>query len=638
MPTLVTTGPPLLRVIPFAFLFCWLSLGLGRRVLHLLGASGGRLAERGILALAVGVGLLVPVPFTLGALGLLGVPSLGIAFGVLAALLSFDLIAVARAVWRALPALSVPRDWRTPWLLALLPCVGIACLLALTPTIDPDGLSYHLTVPKRWLLGGSLAYLPTYPYSNTPMGGEMLFLVGLAFAGDAGAKIIHLILGCAGAVGLYLAGSRLRGTATGVLATTRFLVGPAGVAALLGWAYVEGVTASALIASTLAWLLWYRERGLGWLRVAALLAGIGVSFKLTAALFPVGLAALTLLVMRTDARDKSSWADDAKRVLAVVPWVIVPVLPWLVRAGSLTGNPVFPMFASAITSRDFSAEHAARFDQYNRYMVWAGTMGLHWTLGRRKVLLFCFGALVALLGAVAFSRATTRLARGTVLVVTGVALAQSLGVGLYARYWIPVIAVLELPVLALLEPLFTSSAARIALVGAAFAGSLLQTRAMLGEISNDVGGLVKTALGFEDQRTFLASKLGLYPLYELVNRSTPAKSAVLLSNYCGGFYIDRTTYCAEFVQDSLRYGKWEDFVADARRLGITHVIAPRTLATGGPPPDIGFGNTSVIVRPDEFTVLARLLESRGKLLDQALDQGLYEVTLPDVVAEPAVVR
>jgi hypothetical protein len=524
-----------------------------------------------------------------------------------------------------------------PWRLALLPAIMVAFLSAMTPTIDPDGLAYHLTVPKRWLLGGSLAYLPTYPYSNTPMGVEMLFMIALAFAGDAAAKLLHFVLGCAGALGVYLAGRRVRGAVTGVLASTRYLVGPAGIVTLLGTAYVEGATSCALIAASLAWMIWLRERDDGWLRVTALLTGLGVSFKLTAVVFPVGLALLTVLAAADEGRlDRRALGSSVKLLAVLVPFVLVPLLPWLVRSAILTGNPVFPLFASAIPSRDMSPRHAAQFEQYNRYMVWAGSSGRHLSLAQRKAILFGVALIIAAIGAAFFVRARTRFARGTVVVLTGVILVQCLAAGLYVRFWIPVLAVLQLPLLAMLEPLFVARGVKAALVCATFAGSLLQVRMTLSQTS--MPELVKTALGVESQQAFVAHQVSLFPLYDLANRATPEDAGVLLSHYCGGFYLDRKTFCAEFVQDSLRYDSWEHFIEDIHRLGVTHVIAPRTLATGDPLPDPGFGSTAVIVRPTEIVVLGRLLRSHGKLLGQALDQGLYEVTLPDLPENAASQR
>src|SRR4051812_34263338 len=367
MPWLVTTGTPIIWVSGFLLAFIWLSLAVGRRCMLLLGAEGGSSPERGIVALALGAGALQFVPILLGAAGALSVRSILIALALLTALVHRDLIRVATRV--LVPLRTRPKVDRqfSLWLLALLPGLVAAGLLALTPALDADGLGYHLTVPKRWLASGHLGYLPTYPNSNMPMGVEMLFTIALAICGDSAAKLLHFALGVSGAVGLYLAGLRISGRTLAATAVVIFLFGPVGVANLLGWAYLEGATSFASIAATLAWIIWFQDRRSGWLRCAFALAGVGVSFKITAGLFPVALSALTFTRWWNDKREA---ALAGKGPIAQLPWLslaalsILPVTPWLARSAIVTHNPFFPLFAHILPSRDFSAEQASQWEHF----------------------------------------------------------------------------------------------------------------------------------------------------------------------------------------------------------------------------------------------------------------------------------
>ena len=87
-------------------------------------------------------------------------------------------------------------------------------------------------------------------------------------------------------------------------------------------------------------------------------------------------------------------------------------------------------------------------------------------------------------------------------------------------------------------------------------------------INRDAAALVRTALGLEARRTFLLDQVKLYPLYDQVNRGLAPSSRVMLSCYCGGYYIDRTTFCAETAQDSLRFTNWDDFAEDLQRMNL----------------------------------------------------------------------
>lgn len=643
MPALVTTGPSILTTFAFAAFILVLTLALGQRLLRFLGVvEHASFSEWLVVAASLGAGALQLIPFALGVTSTLSVSSVRIAIGVLSVLLLPDLISLLRKAWLARVNWQKPAGSQLAFAAVLLPALGVAALLAATPTIDPDGLGYHLTVPKLWLQSGSLRYLPTYPYSNTPMGVEMLFTIALACVGDAGAKALHFCFGVVGAFGLYLAGRRLRSSLLGGVAVALYLVGPVAVVMLFGCAYLEGVTTCAMSAATLAWLIWFQERRAAWLPIAFALAGIGVSFKITAALFPIALGALTLATLAEPLRHEGK----LRLSLRMLPWrvyplALLPVVPWLMRSALVTGNPVFPMFARVIPTRDLSPLLSKQFDDYNRYMLWATRFGANWSLGQRKLILAGVALAAIALAGLAFARLRSYMSRALVLVTLGTVLAQLAAVGLYARYWIPSFAVMALPLL-----LLVAQRVRISertgwglLIAGSLLGSLSQARQGLNNAGRDASGLVKTALGLEPQRTFLLGHLPLYPLYERANL-LPADAKILLSTYCGGFYLDRTSYCAESVQDALRLTTFHHFMADVTRLGATHVLAPSNLLSAVQAGQFatqmnikpGQGSVSEIYRAQQNEFVGRLLNEHGRLLASASDTGLYELDLSRMAA------
>lgn len=624
IPEFVTSGIPILN-IPLGILFCLLSLALGRRLLRILGATGQSLAERGVIALGLGAGCFQFLPLALGAVGLLRPTNLNLAVAAAFVLLIPDLKAVVYAIRPLVSSFqSVPRSTKL-WLVALAPPVLLAGLMALAPTTDPDGLSYHLTAPKRWLGAGWVSYLPTYPYTNGPMGVEMLFAIGLAAGGDTAAKLLHLLLGTSGLVGLYLIGLRYKGSMAGLLVAALYLVAPRSVAPILGAAYVEGAAAFAMIASLLAWMIWYQSREYGWLKVAALLAGIAVSFKLTAVVFPMVLGAVTLACLTFSVQTDST-RSSVRTFLGLVPVLAAPVLPWLVRAAVLTGNPLFPVFAKYLPSRDYPPEYSARFEEYNRYMVWGA--GADWSLEQRKLMVLALILMLCAGAGLLCIKLRTKLERSIVLILLGGVVLQVYAAGLYFRYWMPVLAVLAVPLVCWLGPALEKPSRRLIALVITGLLSLYQARQIIVDLERDVSGAALTALGVMDGHEYRLRHLPLTPLYDHINSQLPANAKVLLTHYCGGFYIDRPTFCAEFVQTSLRFESWQAFVSDARRLGVSHVIAPRILAEGKAPP-IGTGNAAVLIRANMFAVMQRLLKGHATLRAQALDQGLYEIKLPD---------
>jgi len=409
-----------------------------------------------------------------------------------------------------------------------------------------------------------------------------------------------------------------------MLAVAAFLFGPMGVGVLLGWAYLEGATSAMLIGATLAWVIWFQERDRAWLRCAVLLAGLAVSFKLTAGLFPVALAALTIVTLVHEAREaRASAVSAVLSLVPLLPLLVLPVLPWLVRSALVTGNPVFPMGAQWIPSRDFSGPLAAKFEHYNRYMVWGINLPPSWDLDRRRK--FFNGVALALLagGGLVAWRQRTFMTRATACVVLGTALVQLGAAGLYKRYWIPVFSVFQILAIAMFARELLARWARNAILLITGLGSLFQARQSLKSVEMDASGLLRTAIGIEPQHEFALRHDPLFPIYEYANNRLPQSAGLMMSQYCGGFYLDRNSFCADITQEALRYADFPTFVADLRKLGITHAIAPRSWAELGSKPTMEGGNVSMLVREQEHAQVSVLLREHARLLVAADNQGLY---------------
>lgn len=637
VPTLLTRTPAVVVAPLCALALSLVFIASGRRILRLMSipTHGLTTGEHLVIALGLGVGALQFLPFALGSAGWLSVTSLRVTSGIVALLLLPDIAATIAETRRACVNLRPSEHrWALILMATLLPAVGSALLVAITPTLDPDGLSYHLTVPKRWILSGSLGYLPTYPYSNTPMGVEMLFALGLAWGGDAAAKLLHFVLGVASALAIYHAGVRLRSKALGVVSAVLLLAGPAGVSKFIGLAYVEGATAFAMAVATLAWLHWFQSRNLRWLNVAAVLLGVAISFKLTAIVFGAALFALTVGVLFDQYRRTRTPPLGFAGLAALTICVLLPVLPWFVRSTILTGNPFFPLFAQFIPTRDFSPVTATMFDSYNRYYLWASRYGLAWSIELRRTILLVAMLVVFAISLFAYFRTRSFLVRVTALTVGSITILQLTAAGLYIRYWIPILPVLLLPCLVWVEGLVLRAQYRWLLVVVAALGSLVQARATLASIAYDVPGAVRTIAGLQPSTSFLRQHLLLYPLYDQINRDLPAEARVALSYSCRGFHIDRTTFCVEFPQDALTFHDWESFSEQVRQLGVTHVVAPVGVANGQEFPGPDYSAPAMMFRDRENAYLHRLLSTQGRLLGTAADQGLYALEAAPATRTP----
>jgi hypothetical protein len=315
----------------------------------------------------------------------------------------------------------------------------------------------------------------------------------------------------------------------------------------------------------------------------------------------------------------------------LVAFVALPVVPWLARSAILTGNPFFPMFAQIVPSRDFTALQSKQFDEYNRYMTWGVGSGKDWSLALRKQMLAGAAVAIALPGALVVWGQRTFARRTVALVVLGSVLVQLSAAGLYKRYWVPLLAVAVLPMLLIAERWLRERWAEKLVVVASAALSLFASKQILDSVGGDLSGLVATPLGIRGQREFLERQLTMLPIYDAINRDAPPKAGVMLAANCSGFHIDRTTYCADVVQSSLRVSSWDEFKTDLLRLGITYVIAPLEWQFHAPdldvPRRIEVGNTSYLIRDQENVMVHRVLREHGRIVQSAADQGLFAIDL-----------
>ena len=625
----MSQNPTLLTAPAFVVGMVYASVVIGRRVLLIFGARHEATpSEKLVIGGAIGLGALQFVPFALGALGVLSTTVLSTTLVVIVLICLLDLRAIVAAANRWWHRRRPLHAWEWAWLVLLAAPVFAAFFDALLPSFDPDGVGYHLMAAKRWLDLGSLAYLPTMTYTNGPMGSEMLYASALALVGDAGAKLLHMTAALLAAGGVYLLGSRVgkrvRAPMVGHVACALFLFSPFGIYTVMATSFAEGTATLAIVASTLCWMLWFDSAKRAWLGPAALLAGTAVTFKLTAVVFPVALAVLTILIVRRRGREETGTAGLGWGWMAGLAGLCVaPMLPWMIRSTLVVGNPVFPVLARWIPSKNFPPDVASAFESYNRYMIWGTSWGYHLSLDERRLLLVAMGLVVLLIGGVVYWRLRDPTVRAVTIVVVGTTVVQLLAAGLYLRYWVPLAAVLQIPVLALI---LVRLDRRIALSGMLLLTLVLSVREVRPWLDNDPGSRIAASVDSRARERISRKLLPLASIYEAANAAADEDETVLMGFGCGGFYLDGPSVCADTLETSLRMGDWDDFNDDLDRLGVRYVIAPTFVADGKPlPPLVSARAVADLVREEEYDSLSRLLEERGQLMATAADFGLYRL-------------
>lgn len=604
---------PILRDPPFVLALFVLGAALGRRALKLVRAPSSAVTplEYGVVCTSLGCGLLQYLVLPLGMAGRLTPGALRVAFGVTALLLAYDIVAVVRALVRAV----VTCDWRNTdryrtwrfWLVvAVAPALLVAFLQTLTPSTDIDGISYHLGLPRRWLGVGRMEYVPTLFMAQLPLGLEMLYTAGLALWSENAARLIHFAFGLLTLAGVYALGRRMtRPNVAAAIAVVSVVVVPFPSLLILStWAYNELGLACQMLAGAIAWSAWRRSGSSGWLAVAFACAGIVLTFKMTMGFYVLALGAATLV---------SAWRQGHARALGLSAAGCAVSLavysPWPLRAWKTMGNPFFPFLTNLFPTRDWSPEAAHDLALYYRYRVW-GTGRLLGSLnqGEREILLLTTVAVCFALAAFLFWRAAGPDGRAVAILAGATTIPLLWNAGLYARFLAPLLPLWLLAIGSVAERRWRGRAAGAAALAVTVVGSVaypLWSAPGFGES-------LAFALGRGDRDAYLSRCLPTYPMAKFANRALPPGSLILVAGAAAQYYYDAPMIFPDLVR--MRCSEWDSFLVDLRRNGVTHLLVSETYFD--PPPPGG-------MLPAQTFCVRRLVAERGRLLLQTPYDRLY---------------
>ena len=242
------------------------------------------------------------------------------------------------------------RGWRIQrWLLGSV--VLMACVMAFTPEIFYDAMAYHLGVPRWYLFEGGIKYYPSVT-AQFPFLRQMLNLLGLALEGERLAKLLH-----ASSVPLLIAiyhalAGRFSFPKTALIASLAFLSMP--MVNMNAWTtgIDVGLSSFALLCF-LAWLngLQDPEMRNRWFTLAGVFGGFCFASKYPGLLIIAGLCVTTLFWLKMAEKD---WGAAFRKSLLMGSVALGVTLPWLIKTGWMTGNPVYPYLSHWLGSRDLS--------------------------------------------------------------------------------------------------------------------------------------------------------------------------------------------------------------------------------------------------------------------------------------------
>lgn len=316
----------------------WLAAALGLMALSALHLQEeDNLAE---LALAAGIGLgLVSILFSLIGFARFFTPAAAWIFVILLSLLTFRR-------WRELfYKLRTVLHWPHPhsklerliFIFAGLLLIT-SFIIALTPPVAWDALTYHLVGPKLYIEAGTFVHPLDIPQLGFPLLGQMHFTLGMLLAGEGTAALFHYGYGLL-ALALVIALAREQvGRAAAWLAALALLSVPL-FTTLLSWPYVDVTLLFYTTAVFTTFYRWQQDKQTGWLVVLGLMLGFSGGLKYTAIAMSLAVTAGIVFASRRD-----GLLTILKRLVLVGAVALLLVLPWLLENYLTTGNPVYPFF------------------------------------------------------------------------------------------------------------------------------------------------------------------------------------------------------------------------------------------------------------------------------------------------------
>ncbi|HWR65450.1 MAG TPA: glycosyltransferase family 39 protein [Bellilinea sp.] len=339
--SLGTLYPPLRALFDVILVGAFVSLagGIGARFLKMPSFSP---LERITVQGALGLGI---ISLTWTGFGFLHLFTSWTAWG----LLGVGMVFFRHAIWEWLKQFSAiieifrqtGRFKRSIAVMCLI-MVLFQAVVALAPPVDWDAMTYHLQLPRLYLIADYLRPVAENPYSGHFQLAEMLYTFAMAIHRSETAALtgwaagLLLLPGLAGVVIRFLQSAKSESGAVpaGWVAIFALLAGET-FRSMLGFSATDHFSALFGCGALILMFQWLQEHQARWFYLTCLFCGFAIATKLTSIVLLVGVILCAVFI---SFQKKYSFLNII--LGALISWL--PVIPWLVKNTVNTGNPFFP--------------------------------------------------------------------------------------------------------------------------------------------------------------------------------------------------------------------------------------------------------------------------------------------------------
>jgi hypothetical protein len=569
-------------------LFClvaisFIAIGLGRLILSKTSIKFMSFGEYVIFSIGLGFGILSYSVFVLGAFQFLYPAVVYLLIGVLALLSVLGWMRARHLSHRTPDFKKAASLWDKGATIVLVVCLLFGFLLVLTPAVGKDALIYHLAAPKLFLKHHGLYFVPGNIFSHYPLGGEMLYVVGLALRGEVLAKGIHFVMGLSILLGMWQFMKHHISEALFIpLALLIFYTIPS-VFVTSHKAYNDLTVTFYAFLAVYAFVNWFARRQSVWLILCGVFSGLAMSTKYTALFLPF-LGCLGILWACR--HQKLSVQSTLRLLLAYFTCTFIVGSPFYIKNWMMTGNPFYPFMYGIFGGKGLDPEQARLYDLFVR--------GLGTGRGFFDYLLLPWNVSVnarmngpefdGILGPVFILMLPFALGMRKIAIKAKIVLTYCLLAFMFwassaqqIRYLIPIFPFLAMMTAYILS-YYRSRRGVFAVLTVFIAGSLAFNGYHMVKDFVRIGP-VDVITGQEDRDTFLSRMLPSYAMFQYVNTHLPEDSNVFLiymknlGYLCNRPYYSDSMFESYTIEKILAHAATPADVHHAlKEKGFTHIL------------------------------------------------------------------
>ena len=253
-----------------------------------------------------------------------------------------EVISLLRVKMLRKALVSIRSDRFSSLLLFLIILMALVNLIGVFgPEIGFDALWYHLTLPKLYLQWGSIKHISggLLYYSDMPKLVEMLYMGGLSFFHETGAKLIHFLFGGLTTVITYKLARELISRKYALIAAVVFYAN-----LVVGWestsAYIDLGRSFFEVLALYAFSNWIKTDKKQWFIESAVMLGLAISTKVLAA----SSLLIFIILIVFGSKKKRSIRERGELVAIYVLMALLIPLPWFIFSFLNTGSFFYPFF------------------------------------------------------------------------------------------------------------------------------------------------------------------------------------------------------------------------------------------------------------------------------------------------------